>query len=191
MAHGDLTSVAAVQRAYRGAGNTRVELIGEYITRASAAIARWAEREFVGPPDPLQRRYLLEGRTLELAPYDLRPGEALAIVVDPDGVARTLTPPEYRLRPLPVRHGVVERIEIPLAAGGRGVEVAVSGTWGFAELPPDIEEACIHQVAEWLRVSQAITPNTPDLGEPGFAPARALDTKTRWLLAPFRRPVLA
>lgn len=160
MAAQDLTDLATVREALDAvAGETDSDdLIGSYITRASVAIMRYAGREFAPTTDATERRFVVAGRIVDLAPYDLRSVDSVEL--HPlETTPTTLTSSEYLLEPIPAVDGVYTRVRLSTALDlsadsttdfGRTL-VDITGDWGWATIPDDVEHATIATVLSWLR----------------------------------------
>lgn len=196
----DLCTVAEVEAVHRTIGPTEAyrELIQTMITAASVAIMTWSGRQFAPPAEdaePSTRLY--EGRALvgrELPVDDLsappsavehwrdgeEPGEPLADVV---------ALPRHREAATPVT-----RLRLPAGVGvGPDDVVAVTGLWGFPQVPPDVRQACIDTADAWLTAAQAGAGPSPEALEAGavpVAPTQALTRRARALVYPYRRIVL-
>lgn len=186
-----LTDVEAVKAVHRtvGSGSEYDELIQRYILAASREINRWAQREFAPKTEDEARTFhIREGGYLSLAPFDLR---ALTAITEGAGPALTTYEADhYQLHPQPTPDGVWGWISFAYHAsdfGARARRLTITGDWGFPAVPWDVEEACIATVAEWLSASQAGEGPGPELFEGGGTPNRALPSKARYLLAPYRR----
>lgn len=165
MAYPDLTTLANVREhlTIAAAQTGKDTLISNLISRASLAIMDYTEREFITDPALTTTRKFVYygGGRLNLAPYDLQ--SVSTITIDTDGTSpadTALTADQYRLFPRQPRHGVYTSIE--LRGLGPGVrdssvdytptrELEIAGTWGFASIPEDVEEACILMVAHLYR----------------------------------------
>lgn len=167
------------------------------ISRASAAI-RWSAfgREFT-PSTAAARDFLWDGYCLDLdlAPYDLR--TVTSIVVDPDdGSPTTLTAAQYRLRPIPATHGVYTKVKLSATLSvptpGPAFDdrvVRITGDWGFASVPGDVQHACLMYIAAVVRgevqaFGSALQPNS--FGE-GVNDSEAFPPGVRGLLFPYMR----
>lgn len=164
MAAIDLTTVEKV-REYLQKPATNVdqdEIIAALITRASRAIHTFLGLE-LRPAETATETFIYRGGgRLSLAPKVARTVTAVVWDADSDNAA-TLDASTYSLRPKPARDGVHRYLRLPgygdqpygpLHPGRREsaeVEVAVTGTWGYADVPEDVEHWCIVTVATWLR----------------------------------------
>ena len=165
MAAIDLTTVDRVRR-FLQKPTTDVnqdQVIGELITRASRAIVTFLGRDIV-PTQATSHAFIYRGgRRLDLAPYVAQSVSSVAMDTDTSSPS-TLASSEYALRPKPPHDGVYRYLRIP--TGGNQIvgpdnpgerefaerEVTVTGVWGYAEIPEDIEHWCIVTVATWLRL---------------------------------------
>lgn len=137
--------------------------ISNEITRASFAIQRFCEREFrTATSGSTTRTFECEpgiagNGLVDLAPFDLR-GQPDSVVIDTDQAAPvTLTSVQYRLGPLPAVDGVYNVLRLRPLTRSFGqimwpqMQVQVTGTWGFADVPQDVQQAALVTVAVWLR----------------------------------------
>jgi hypothetical protein len=122
------------------------------------------------------RRFLVDEceNIVDLAPYDLQTAPAITVKLDPqDSGGNTLVAwADYILKPQPSRLGVYTRIKLqeplPVTANWRrGTErlVEVTGTWGFPEVPSDVQHWTNVVVATWLRKDVAAFSNVFKLDE--------------------------
>ena len=167
MAAGDLTTLAAC-KAYLDLGSTvRDAVVSSAITRASRALTVHCQREFVAT-DGQARTFRWAGGALDLAPYDLRAVTAITVGTDVPASQVVLTTDDWRLRPKPAADGVYQMVELSTAdPTGNGWptdrEVTITGDWGFAAVPVDVEHWTIVTVATWLR--QTFAPFVEDTQE--------------------------
>jgi hypothetical protein len=199
MAAGDLVTLDAA-RDFLQFSDDAVELDGplqDTITRASLAITRSTYgREFT-PTTSTARVFEWDGcsRRVSLAPYDLR--TATSVVMDSDSTSpTTLAATSYRLAPVPASFGVYTRLELAydLSLPAPSVSwtrrrVQVTGDWGFAAVPADVQQACLLYVAAVIRrdvqaFGSALQPNS--FGE-GINEPEAFPPGVRGLLAPYMR----
>jgi hypothetical protein len=135
-------------------------IIASLITRASLAITRYCDREFVttsvGSTARLFEADVSSGSAfLSLAPYDLR--TVTQIRIDTDLTPSILSTDEYRLYPINKPDGVYTSLRLqPLSfSTGRVMwpmrQVEITGTWGFPSVPVDVQHACLVTVSIWLK----------------------------------------
>lgn len=139
------------------------EQLEALIEAASRAITLYTERDFIAV-DGDTRVFAYDGSGyLSLANNDLRSIDAITIGIDSP---TALSTSQYRLMPKPSRHGVYSYIALQGYATythyghgfghyghtfGLGTEVAITGDWGFASVPVDVQLACKMQVTYWQR----------------------------------------
>lgn len=169
------------------------------IPAASAAIMRRCEREFAPATDGATRTVQhYGGRRFIPIPWDLR---AVTSVVLPDqwgaGAVTLTANTDYAVSPLN-GDGVLEWIEIPRCAYGRGWWsdglIRITGNWGFPSVPVDVTQAAAVTVASWLdrgtsslaHLAEAEFDSTPETGANYGIPTGAYH-----LLKPFIRFALA
>jgi hypothetical protein len=165
---------------------TQDPVILSLIGRASRAITRLTQREFT-PTTAATRTFRTTGRFVDLSPYDIRTATQVRDLEGPT----VLDTDEYLLLPLPSQDGTYFMLELY----GSGLttprfkhrRVEVTGDWGFADVPADVEHACIVTVATWLRRDVAAFSTTFSIDEARlerpealpFAVARSLDSYKR------------
>lgn len=194
---GELCTVADVKLA-ASLPDERDAIIQECITQASAAIQKRYGREFAPAPGTPTRRIRTTGPLLSLEPYDLR--EATTVVLDPAGTPITLAATDWRYGPLGVGGTYLDlalRRTLSTASTSRTeygfVELDITGTWGFAEIPPDVRRAAVVTVASWTDRAAAQYALELD-GDPMAAsafPAQtwAIPNAAHRLLQPYQRIV--
>lgn len=149
-----LCSVDEVKRQSQIKTGNADERITELIAAASAVIAEYSAREFEPPEtNPDSRDFPYDGSgLLRLTPYDVQ--TVSGIQVDTDTASPwTLPASEYRLGPLPATDGVYRTVEFVNLCGSTRWptrQLTVTGTWGFAEVPWSVKQACIICVRAWL-----------------------------------------
>ena len=199
MAAGDLTTLdAARERLQLQVDATELDLVTEATITAASQAIRWSPygREFAPAVTAEARDFTLAScGHLDLAPYDLR--TVTTVVVNPgDADQATIAAADYRLGPVPAKHGVYTRLELsrtlvlptPSTAWG-SLRVRITGNWGFESVPPDIEQACLLYVVALIRgevqaFGSALQPNS--FGE-GVNDAEAFPPGVRGLLIPYMR----
>lgn len=208
MAPQDLTTTNAV-RAFlqkQSADTAQDSIIASLITRASDAILNYAGREFAPATTAQARTFAYTGSGfLDVAPFDLR--AVTAIAYDPDVSSTTLSSENYRLWPYHAPDGVYTAIELNLGGLGattcendtgrtagpnwRDRQVRVTGNWGFAEIPEDVQHWAIVAVSVWLRRDVAAFERTFSLPEdrlerPMLLPSAVMAGLAHWRRTPLR-----
>ena len=167
MATGDLTSLANVRELLQrqsGVDTTNDALISTLITTVSQEIMSYTGCEFAPTTASATRKFVYRGGgTLLLAPYSLR--SVTSIVIDTDGTSPadvTLSADDYRLWPREPKRGVYDRIEFRnLSPASKSSaydftpsrEIEITGAWGFASVPSEIDHACAATVVFRMRTS--------------------------------------
>lgn len=202
MAYPDLTNRAAV-RAFlqKPSGDTAQDsMIDSLISRASLAIARYCDREFIsntsGPTARVFELEILRDGWLDLAPFDAQSGSITQVRLDTDiATPRVLTSSEWRPFPIPSRDGVVNALRvIPTSLGGyhrfKHRQVEVTAQWGWTSIPADVEHAAIVTTAIWLRRDVAAFSTTFSLDEDRIERPEGLPSAVRAILSAYRRPAV-
>ena len=167
-------------------------ILQNVISRASAAVMEFTEREFAPATASATRVFDVEiiGQTLvSFAPYDCR--SVSAVTVDADVSAVTLSSAEYRLYPNPAADGVYTGIRVMpfgISVGSvpwRHRQVSVTGAWGFSSVPVDVQHWTLVTVAEWMRKDVAAFSTVYNLAEdkvdrPEMLPAAARAGLAGW-----------
>jgi hypothetical protein len=177
------------------------------ITRISVAIANHCGREFtpaagdtrtfrLKPDDCLDGLYVLD-----LAPYDLRTATLVQLHPETTGPTTLTAGSDFILDPANPRDGVYTSLNLwPVrvtwtstsAINFGFINVAITGDWGFEEIPEDVKQACVLATAASLRENVqafggALQPNS--IGE-GVNDAVALPPGVRGLLNRYVRRVV-
>jgi hypothetical protein len=208
MAAQDLTSLANVKAFLQRNDTQQDPLIASLITRASDTIHRQTGREFAPATTSATRAFAYTGGgILDLYPYDVR--SITAMTIDSDGGTPTtlVANTDYQLRPLPARDGVYQYLRLLTQdTGDPGVltpgwpsdgapssrvpserQISITGAWGFATVPGDIEHACIVTVVTWLRADVQAFSTSFSIDEGRLQRPEALPSAVQALLAPYRR----
>ena len=196
----DLTTVSAV-RAFlqkKADDTTQDAIIASLITRASAAIASYTERQFT-PETGATHVFEIDqpnGSLINFAPYELR--SLTSIELDTDSATpTTLTTEEYRLWPKPNPDGTYLGVKLRtwtvspvFYRWGTRRELSVKGDWGLASVPADIEHWCIVTVAIWLRREVAAFASGMKIDEGYVERPQALPSSVRGGLDQWKRYAL-
>jgi hypothetical protein len=193
----DLTTVAAVRAFLQipGSDDEQNAIIAALIKRATRLIAVWTSREFA-PADGATRSFLCgRGGMIDLAPFDLRVATDIVFDTDTNGTATPLTTGDYRLGPVTSRDGTYQWVRLDRRWWQHRrrhhdeVVVSITGDWGFAQVPADIEDACIKTVGVWLKRDVSTFSRTFNLDESRTERPDALPASVVAILQPYR-PVL-
>lgn len=181
------------------------DVVASLLTSYSIAIARHCGRQFTPPVDSATHRFRLRPDShldglyvLDLAPYDLRTATSVQLHPETAGPVTLTAGSDYTTEPANPRDGVHTSLSlwpVPItwtstAAINFGyVNVDVTGSWGFPEVPEDVRQACILAVTGALRENVqafggALQPNS--IGD-GVNDAIALAPGVRGLLARYKR----
>lgn len=189
MALGDhaLTTVAAVKAVLQAEGTDQDAVIEQEINRLSRVIIN-RYGKFAPAETTATKRFVFTNSNqlarLSLFPYFLR--SVSSVVFDAHETSTTtLAAADYQLRPTSPMDGVYRWIRFPAHRTAVGVErtVDVTGAWGFATVPEDVEEACILAVKE--RIVRDVSGFSRTFAEDDGAVARpvGLPLASRVLLA--------
>lgn len=171
-------------------------LIETLIHSVSHHIMIYTNREFVPPgSSPVARSFRYNGGgVLDLAPYDAR--TVTQVRIDTDTTSPTvLDSTQYKTWPLPAADGVYTHLHLigvnvpPTTTEQHPVYrvVEVTGVWGFASVPPNVELAANITIQYILRTTSQYMSDEFDTTA-GLAGARiAIPGAARDLLAPYRR----
>ena len=192
----DLTTLGAVRTFLEKAGAETGEddLIQQLITRASKTIMTWTQREFAPATASAARSFAYSGGgLLSLAPYDLRSVTTIQFDTDTSSPT-TLATTDYALRPLNTAYGTYDLLRVPNFTvadqpdkiGAERV-VTITGAWGFASVPADVEQAAIITVADWLRADASAFTRSFNVEAGQFEYPRGIPDKARAILSPYRR----
>jgi hypothetical protein len=180
-------------------------LINSEIARASLAIHRYCEREFVTTAtNPATRTFELMPQTrfegwVSLAPYDLQAvSGANPVKIDTDQTsAVNLGVDEWRYWPQPAADGVYMALRLqPLSINTGRIpwvfrQVSVTGNWGFPSIPADVEHACIVTAVTWLRRDVSVFSNTMVLDEQRVERPQTIPGGVRHILDLYKREAVS
>jgi hypothetical protein len=153
MAAGDLCSLEDVRTFQRTANSHREddEVIEPLITRASSVISGFCGLDFAAGTGTRDLVYDGHGELL-LRPYLARSVTAVVLDVDlPEAEQTALEVGGWKLRPRPSLDGAYRSLLLPGCVTRREHEVAVTGAWGFEDMPESLVHACVVTVVEWIR----------------------------------------
>jgi hypothetical protein len=135
------------------------QILADLIRYASGLIRTFTERRLTRPPVTEQRALYWTGR--RSGRLDDKLSDVTEIVA-PYPYERPLTPGEYEIQQFPT----LSQLTLDRAVEGK---LLVSGTWGWDQLPGDIQYACIATVDEWFRGNLLPATGTRSEGEPESA----------------------
>ena len=189
---GHLCEVADVRSYLQIASADRVQdtIISDFIGGVSRLFADDCQREFT-LTGTATRTFRAEGSFIDLAPYDL---QSATLVTDTTvgGSAATLAAGEDYDLDGPYLGGTYLYLRRgdgwtrPTGRFGYS-RIAITGTWGMAEIPPAIRQAAIVTVGLWMRREVQAFSSTFSLDTGFVERPRALPTAVRDMLAPYRR----
>jgi hypothetical protein len=141
---GNLASLSAAKRYIQPDSEEDDQILADLITYASSMIRTFTERLFTTPPVQEQRKLWFTGRC------SLRLDDPLSDVTEilaPYPHHRALSSDEWELLQFPA---VTElRVDRPLEG-----KALVTGSWGWSQIPGDIQYGTIATVDEWYRGNQ-------------------------------------
>jgi hypothetical protein len=172
------------------------EIIQNLISQASKAIMKYTGREFApAGVAGVMRTFETEigpDTFLSLAPWDLQ--TSTLVRIDTDVTGTTLSSDEYRFFPVGKPDGVYTSVRLqPLSmpqinrVGWRNRQVQITGTWGFPEIPADVNGAAAETVALWLRRDVSAFTSTYNLDESRVERPEALPSAVRAQLGDYMR----
>jgi len=170
VAAGDLTSLANV-RLHMGLDSAQTDfdtLLTALVTQASTAIKRYAGREFAPQTSAgTARVFRYEGGGyLSFAPYDATTITAVAIDTDTSSSTSLTLDTDYFLWPVNKNDTVwtgmqIRGFSVPSRTSSHEYkpyrEITITGTWGFAAVPGDVELAA-NILVKWWYEQQTTTP---------------------------------
>lgn len=205
-----LTTLDAVKQELGGmalSGTTDDALLEGYINAASRQIIMRAQVEFRNLNTSGTRVFPVgDDGTVDLTPYSLR--QVSQIRTNVEGTTpTTLDATQYQLIPVTVSDGGYRRIRVlngyTSPSGGvawNGTQAAlgtieITGTWGYASVPEDVERWCIVTVREWYlggRTNRSSVVAADDSGAPTFNRSLGLPGQIkREIDENYRTPVVA
>jgi len=199
----DLCTVADVRASLELTADTsRDALIATLITQASDAIMNEVDREFAPATTSATRRFRVDGRIVNLAPYDLRTVSAATMNPETSSPTTLVVATDYQLEPIGAPSGTYTSIALSgflaslyasntLYAFGYAL-IDITGAWGFATVPADVNRACVITVGSWLRKDVTTLFAMGDLGvdggiTPGMPASLQIPKAAKALLGPFYR----
>ena len=184
-------SVDDVKVARRGLPDVLDGLVASLLPRASAAIDDHVGRRFNLDLTATDRWFLLPASSVsrEVLIDDLADTPTEAALVDASGGDTATLTVASDLVLLPRNRPGDRPIDMVRLrpSVGWGWELRLKGVWGWPSVPDAVREATITTVSDWVKDGQGLTPQSPNLLEPGAPPYRGLPQKARDLLRPYRR----
>ena len=204
MAAQDLCSLSDVRAALEipGSDTSRDPLISTLITAASDAIMEEVEREFAPVTASATRRFKIDSFSMSLAPYDLRTVSSFILHPEASSPVTLNATTDYQLQPVTTKTGTYTAVQfshylaaLPSSTTSFGFGYAlcdISGAWGFASVPTDVNRATVVTVAAWMRrdVSALIAASEIDIGggiAPAFPSTMEIPNAAKRLLSPYYR----
>lgn len=180
-----------VKLARRGLPDALDELIDALIIRASATIDSHTGRRYGLTTTATDRFYLLapyqRDRVVLIDDLSTTPTQAALVDEDEDDTTTLVVADDLRLLPRNRwSDQPITAVRIHSTAGW-DYGLRIRGIWGWPVVPEVVREATVTTVADWLKDGQGLTPQSPNLLEPGMPPFRGLPQKARDLLRPLRR----
>lgn len=163
------------------ADTSRDALIASLIPAASAAIMNEVDREFAPATTSATRRFRVDGRVVNLAPFDLRTVTTAVINPETSSPTTLAVTADYQLEPVGAPSGTYTSLALSawlaslyasntLYAFGYAL-LDITGAWGFAAVPADVNRACVLTVGSWMRrdVASMFAAGELDIGGGGVA----------------------
>jgi hypothetical protein len=195
-AGGNLTTLEAV-RAFMQKGATDTaqdDLIEALIPAASRVIMQWTGREFAPATASATRKFAYRGGGfLDLAPYDLRSISSAQVDTNTTSATTLAATTDYAFSPLNSQDGVYTALTFPsLTVFDRPGqdsyrEISITGAWGFAEVPADVQHWCNVTIVMWLRDDVSAFSSGFDANTDRFVRAGSLPDAVKAGLAVYRR----
>jgi hypothetical protein len=200
----DLCTLADVRASLEipTADTSRDALIATLITAASEAILNETDREFAPVTASATRRFRVDGRQVSLAPFDLRTVSAATMNPETSSPTTLTVTSDYQLLPIGAPSGTYTSLELSgflaslyasntLYAFGYAL-LDITGAWGFATVPLDVNRACVITVGSWLRKDVATMFGPGEIGlaggiAPSFPATLEIPRAALYLLGPFYR----
>lgn len=164
----------------------------DLITRASRLILNWTGREFAPGTTATRSFWYRGGGWLHLAPYDIRSVGTVQIDTETSSPTTLTQDEDFYLEPLPSPFSVYEAFRFNgIEAYSRPRQVEVTGDWGFASVPDDVEQACVLTVGTWLRRDVHAFSATFNVDEARLERPSALPSAVTGMLNHYRRAGVA
>jgi hypothetical protein len=175
----DLATLSVVKRYIQPDTDTDDEAIADLIRYASALIRTHTGRNLTTPPVTEERPLYFTGRR------SIRLDDKLTNITQitaPYPYERALLAGEYELQQFPT----TTQLTLDRAVEGK---VLLTGTWGWAPVPADLEYACVITVDEWYRSN--VLPTTGGRGEGAAESANiTLPSEVQEMLRPWQPGML-
>ena len=173
------------------------DVLADLVTRASGMIGRYCDVRFLPVETSTSRLFLWDGGSvISLAPFVAQ--SVTSVILDYGEASQFDVSGGFRGGPEPQTDGVYYFVEldfrfIPAYTGAFSSRRArVTGTFGYPDVPVEVQQACCVTVADWYRGRVAAF-NTAfqDAGEQSAPRGPEALPQAAWrLLEPFKRPVM-
>lgn len=168
----DLCTVADVKASFEPNVSTtaRDPLIQSLITPAAVEMMKYAERLFAPATASATYRFTVDldqnpdgGWIADLAPLDVR--TVSAVTLHPEATSPTvLAAADYTLEPVGNFDGVYYKLRLSpylsmissFSMRFGKAQVDITGAWGFATVPVDVNRLCVLTVKAWMRQNPAV-----------------------------------
>lgn len=165
-------------------------LIAALIPRVDQLIQSYTSREFEPTASATRTFRYWGGGTVSVMPYDLRTVTGVSYDIE-SGSPTVLSSGDWVLRPLNTTNGTYNSIELVdyytrYPSGSTPVHVSITGAWGFASVPADVEHAAIMAVVAALRNEVGVSSVIGEAGEVRFERPAALPGTVRAILDRYR-----
>lgn len=190
---GDLTTLASVRAFMQKPDNDtdQDDLISTLISSASKVIVQWAGRQFAPAETNATHSFIWDGGDrVYFTPHDLRTATLAQLDTDLGSPVTLTATTDYGLEPLNAADGVYQGFTINKTVrntpGARRL-LTVTGDWGFASVPADVQHACNVTVKWWIQNDVSAFSSGFDANTDQFTRGEALPQGVQRLLSAYRR----
>jgi hypothetical protein len=166
-------------------------LISTLITAASRTICQWAGRQFAPAETNATHSFIWDGADrVYFTPYDLRTATLAQLDTDLGSAGHAHRGDRLRARAVEQRgrrlHRLQHRLHGRATPGARRL-LTVTGDWGFASVPADVQHACNVTVKWWIENDVSAFSSGFDANTDQFTRGRALPDGIKDMLSAYRR----
>lgn len=167
-------------------------LLSSLITRYSKAINIYCNRQFTPAETNTSHYFEVQGRVIDLSPYDLNNISGGSHYIKLNGT--TLTSDDYRLYPRTMPDGVYTSIELSSNALANvtpshfnNTDLEIKANWGFTSVPDDVKHWAIIAVAIGYRADAAAFSTSFSIDEDRLTRPESLPSAVRSGLNHYKR----